>query len=214
MTVKYFNVKNGLTAGVITLDATSGNTSTTNLTVTGETDLGTIANVTIDGGSNGYVIVTDGSGNLSFVDPAATQSVAPMPTYIASGITTTISANYQGLFGYPITIDGNLEVDGVLVDVNDATTPVGINGSVQYNDFGYIGGDSTFTYSTATGTVTSSNLKTTPITVSALPSASTVGAGTRSFVTDSTTTTFLATVTGGGGNAVPVVSNGSNWLVG
>ncbi len=214
MTVKYFNVKNGLSAGVITLDADSGNTSTTNLTVTGKSNLGNIANVTINGGSNGYVISTDGSGNLSFIDPAATQSVAPMPTYIASGITTTISANYQGLFGYPITIDGSLEVDGVLVDVNDATTPAGNNGYIQFNNFGYMGADANLTYASATGTLTTVTVKTTPKTVSSLPSASGVGAGARSFVTDCNTTTFLAVAAGGGSNAVPVVSNGSNWIVG
>lgn len=214
MTVKYFNVKNGLSAGVITLDATSGNTSTTNLTVTGETDLGNIANIIIDGGSNGYIITTDGAGNLSFVDPAATQSVAPMPTYIASGITTTISANYQGLFGYPITIDGNLEVDGVLVDVNDNTVPAGNNGFIQYNNFGYMGADANLTYTSATGALSTVTIKTTPKTVSGLPLASAAGAGARSFVTDSGTTTFLSVVTGGGSNSVPEVSNGSNWLVG
>lgn len=214
MTVKYFNVKNGLNAGAITLDADSGNTTTTNLSVTDQTNLNDIANVTITGGSNGYVIATDGTGNLSFVDPASTQSPAPMPTYVAPGVTLTINTGYQGLFGYPITVDGTLNVDGVLIDVNDATTPVGINGSVQYNDFGYIGGDSTFTYASTTGTVTVSNLKTTPKTVSTLPAASYVGAGARSFVTDSTTKTFLAIVSGGGSNAVPIVSDGSNWLVG
>ena len=58
-------------------------------------------------------------------------------------------------------------------------------------------------------------LKTVPTTVNALPSASAVGAGARAFVTDSTTvTSFLAIAVGGGVNGVPVVSNGTNWLVG
>ena len=58
-------------------------------------------------------------------------------------------------------------------------------------------------------------LKSIPTTVAALPSASAVGAGARAFVTDSTTvTSFLAIVVGGGVESVPVVSNGSSWLVG
>ena len=57
-------------------------------------------------------------------------------------------------------------------------------------------------------------IKSVPTTVSTLPSASTVGAGARSFVTDSVSTTFLAIAVGGGSNGVPVVSNGTNWLVG
>jgi len=60
----------------------------------------------------------------------------------------------------------------------------------------------------------SSTVKTAATTFASLPSAATAGAGTRSFITDSTTTTFLATAAGGGSNAVPVVSNGTNWLVG
>jgi hypothetical protein len=47
-----------------------------------------------------------------------------------------------------------------------------------------------------------------------LPSASASGAGARSFITDSSVNTFLGTASGGGANAVPVVSNGSIWLVG
>jgi hypothetical protein len=51
-------------------------------------------------------------------------------------------------------------------------------------------------------------------TVGSLPAAATAGAGARSFVTDATATTFLSTVAGGGANAVPVVSDGTNWLIG
>jgi hypothetical protein len=52
------------------------------------------------------------------------------------------------------------------------------------------------------------------ITVAGLPSAATAGAGARLFVTDATVTTFLSTVAGGGANKVPVVSDGTNWLIG
>ena len=51
-------------------------------------------------------------------------------------------------------------------------------------------------------------------TVASLPSASTAGAGARAFVTDANATTFLSTVAGGGANKVPVVSDGTNWLIG
>ncbi len=37
--------------------------------------------------------------------------------------------------------------------------------------------------------------------------------GDRRFVTDATATTFLSTVAGGGGNAVPVIYNGSAWII-
>ena len=51
-------------------------------------------------------------------------------------------------------------------------------------------------------------------TVSGLPAAATAGAGARAFVTDANATTFLSTVAGGGANKVPVVSDGTNWLIG
>ena len=91
MGLKYFNVKNGLTAGNIILDAGNnsivatsfdGTTATFsgNLTITGTSDLGAISNITISGGSAGQSIVTDGAGNLSFA--TATSSMAPMPYQI------------------------------------------------------------------------------------------------------------------------------------
>lgn len=54
-------------------------------------------------------------------------------------------------------------------------------------------------------------LKTNELTVATLPTAQT---GRRAFVTDSTTATFGAGVTGGGSNAVPVYYNGTSWVVG
>lgn len=51
-------------------------------------------------------------------------------------------------------------------------------------------------------------------TVASLPSATTTGAGARAFVTDAAATTFLAAVAGGGANKVPVVSDGTSWLIG
>ena len=50
--------------------------------------------------------------------------------------------------------------------------------------------------------------------VAGLPSAATAGAGARAFVTDANATTFLSVVAGGGSNKVPVVSDGTNWLIG
>ncbi len=51
-------------------------------------------------------------------------------------------------------------------------------------------------------------------TVSQLPSAATLGAGARLFVTDATATTFASAVAGGGANSVPVYSDGTSWLIG
>ena len=67
--------------------------------------------------------------------------------------------------------------------------------------------------STGTGYV-----KQAPVLVSALPAAATVGAGTRGFVSDATTTTFASVVTGSGSasaaGTVPVYSDGTDWRIG
>jgi hypothetical protein len=71
VTIKYFNVKNGLLTGNITLNAGNGNvvanTFVGNLSVTGLANLGSVSNVKIQGGSTGQVLSTDGTGNLSWV---------------------------------------------------------------------------------------------------------------------------------------------------
>ena len=60
-------------------------------------------------------------------------------------------------------------------------------------------------------------LKLIPTTVGALTAAATVGAGTKAFVTDSTSTLSShhgQAVVGGGSHFVPVFSDGTNWIVG
>lgn len=126
MGLKYFNVKNGLTAGNIILDAGNssvvassfdGTTATFsgNLIITGLSDLGAISNITISGGTAGQSIVTDGAGNLSFATP--TSSMAPMPYQIDVGQEYEVPVKFQGLFSFPITIDGSLEINGILIEV-------------------------------------------------------------------------------------------------
>jgi hypothetical protein len=63
------------------------------------------------------------------------------------------------------------------------------------------------------GAVIANTVLTTPSTFAQLPNA--VGnTGARAFITDGSTTTFAATVAGGGANFVPVYSDGTVWKVG
>lgn len=89
--------------------------STLDLNVTGVANLGNIGNVKILGGTEGQIISTDGNGNLSFTTFSTSSGM--MPYYIPDGETYTVLANKQGLFSIPITIDGTLEVEGILVQV-------------------------------------------------------------------------------------------------
>lgn len=156
MTVKYFNVKNGLSTGNITLDATSGNITGSNLSVTGQTSLGAVGNVSMTGGSRGYFLSTDGNGTLSFVSPASTTTPAPMPTYVPVGTDLSISANYQGIYSVPIVVDGSLTVDGVLVQVDGIVGSS--NSQVIFNDYGITTGNANLTFNKATGTLTTNGI--------------------------------------------------------
>ena len=137
MTTKYFNIKNGMTTGDL-------------LVSQGNVTLGTVSNLHISGGNSGYILRTDGAANLTWVDPAATQSVAPMPLTVDNGNTLTITANYQGLYGTPITVDGTLVIDGVLVDVSGQGA-AGSNSQIQFNDLGNPSGNNGFTFNKTTG---------------------------------------------------------------
>lgn len=137
MTTKYFNVKNGLTTGDLLV-------SQSNVT------LGNVSNLHISGGTDGYVLATNGSGNLSWIDAASTQSAAPMPIVVDEGNTLVIAANYQGLFGTPLTINGNLEIDGALIDVSGQGAP-GSNSQISFNDEGNPSGNNGFTFNKTTG---------------------------------------------------------------
>jgi len=137
VSTKYFNVKNGLTTGDLLL-------SQANVT------LGAVGNLHISGGSTGYLLKTDGNSVLSWVDPASTQSAAPMPIVIAVGEILVIPDNYQGLYGTPITVDGTLTIDGILVDVSGQGAP-GSNTQVSFNDSGTPGAQNGFTFNKTTG---------------------------------------------------------------
>jgi hypothetical protein len=120
VTTKFFKVIDGVQTGNLLLSE-------------GNVTLGNVGNVHISGGEDGYVLKTDGNSSLSWVDVASVQTPAPMPIRIDEGNTLTISANYQGLYGTPLIVDGTLIVDGALIDVSapgatGATGPAGATG--------------------------------------------------------------------------------------
>jgi hypothetical protein len=153
---KYFNVKNGLSAGNINLNASNATVETGNLIVSGESNLGSVSNITITGGTDGQVLTTDGSGNLSFTTGSGSSSAAPMPYQIDTGQTATVPDKYQGLFEYPITIDGTLEVDGILIEVGQLNTISALPGQVLYLDSGIPTGSTGFTFDPVTGNLAAS----------------------------------------------------------
>lgn len=74
------------------INANLGNVVVENLTVEGKTNLNSVGNITITGGSNNYVLRTNGSGNLTW---ANIQSEIAN----AAGSNTYVQFNNNNLFG-------------------------------------------------------------------------------------------------------------------
>jgi hypothetical protein len=127
----------------------NGDITTTNITVSGVSDLGPISNVKITGGTTGQVIQTDGLGNLTFADSSGGNSAAPMPYIIPVGESYVVPSNFQGLFTVPIEIDGTLEVDGILAEVG---TPINSeSGQIIFDDNGELTGNAGFSFDQTSG---------------------------------------------------------------
>ena len=160
MTIKKFRSAIGYAVGdetiidVIDVNANvtaNGLSSTGNVSFTGaNVSLGNVANLHITGGSNGQALVTDGAGVLSFQAINATSNrAAPMPYNIPIGESYIVDENFQGLFAYPITIDGELEVDGILIEVG--ITIDSDPGQIFFDDNGSPTGNAGFTFDSASG---------------------------------------------------------------
>lgn len=109
--------------------------SVTGLTINGISNLGNISNVKIYGGSNHYVMSTDGAGNLSWEKAA-----------VADGPNTAIQFNDNGTFGgsSAFTFDKNTNVVGItkfakvggsasFIPPNDAGTSQQVLGIINQN---------------------------------------------------------------------------------
>jgi len=148
MALRPFNSIQGFSVGsdpqIAVIDAT-GNVTATNLAVSGVSNLGPVGNVTITGGSNGQALVTDGSGVLSFQSINTTSNrAAPMPYNIPVGESYIVNENFQGLFSYPITIDGTLDVEGILIEVGLSTDSE--SGQIYFDVNGIPTGNVGFTF--------------------------------------------------------------------
>jgi len=116
-----------LLTGALTTNAQPNITSVgtlVELTVDGPTDLGAVGNITIDGGSNGYVLSTDGSGNLNWVEQSGGGGNG-----IPGGSNTQIQFNDAGAFGGNSALTFNnttklLRVDGNLLTINNVQASV------------------------------------------------------------------------------------------
>lgn len=129
-----------------------GNATIANINVTQKANLGIVSNVIITGGTNGYVLQTDGTGNLDW-----TAMTGGGGNGAPGGSNTQIQYNDNGLFGGNSGFTFN-EVSGIVNMPNNLT----VNGNITSNY--YIGNGSSLssiTGANVTGNVANATFATT-----------------------------------------------------
>lgn len=129
----------------------TGNLTASNLTVTNKTNLGSNANITITGGTAGYALTTDGTGNLSW--SASSGGAGGGLTYTAA-TTPPASGNVAGDQWFNTTANVLYEYinDGTSAYWVDVQTPtVSSATTTTYVNRSYTGDGSTATYTVTSG---------------------------------------------------------------
>ena len=202
-------------------------TGTGNISITGNITVGASNIVTaqqISGSTGGLAItstntvpltvtgiITGGASGQLFVSIRAVKGTTGSPTTTAAGdnLGGFVIAGYNGTSYLGSGVISTAWESGAVLSetLPKSTLTLGVAGGgttlqrATFNSSGVFNAPllNTTTYSAA-GT--------------AIPSASTAGAGARAFVTDATVSTFGTAYTSGGSNSVPVYSNGTSWYIG
>ena len=150
------NITGANVISATTLSAT-GNINAGNLTSAGTVDfisagnisLGNVGNLHIGGGSNGYVLTTNGSGDLTW-------EVTGSPTIIQNGLSNVTIPIANG----NVLINSNNGIDYVwnFDETGNLTTPGNINALAGNVDAQYFNGNVVGTTVSVTGNITSSNV--------------------------------------------------------
>jgi hypothetical protein len=119
---------------------TANANSIVNFSVASDINLGTLANITITGGVNGYVLSTDGAGNLSWTAGGGGGNGTP------GGSNTQIQYNDIGTFG-----------GSPFFTFNEATTTVTVAGNLVANTIIMGSGAFRFSYSNVYAATTTSS---------------------------------------------------------
>jgi hypothetical protein len=200
------------TAGTVTSAAQPNITSTgtlTSLTVNGALGVTGSGVITGDGGGISNIAVGNLVGTVNLATFAGTANavaganvsgtVTTATNAVQVAITDDTSTAATHYVNFTAATSGNepVKVSSTKATFNPSTGDLTASGTVQG--------------AVATGT---SYLKTTPVTVASLPAAGTAGSGARAMVTDADNFVFNASLSGGGGNIMPVFSNGTDWRIG
>ncbi len=168
MALKPFNSIGGFSVGEVPSNVilANGDITTTNITTTGISNLNSVGNVRISGGSNGQVITTNGSGVLSFstIDTAV---ISNGTSNVSVALNGNVTAAVAGNTIFTVTtaganLVGNLTAGGVKTDnlyyANgnpwDLQQPAGANNEIQFNSNGSFGASANFAFDDANTTLT------------------------------------------------------------
>ncbi len=162
----------------------TGNLSASNLSVTTSANLGAVGNITITGGTSGYVLTTNGSGGLSWAAQSGGGgtgvAVGSVQEFTANGtgntytLSTTpsnedqITVNIDGVLqlhssysvsGNVVTLSGT-PVSGAKVEITNYNSggAAGSNTQIQFNDSGNIAGSAALTFNKSSNTLNATNI--------------------------------------------------------
>ena len=162
MSIKNFNVKNGLTVGTATIDAATGNI------VAGNANLGNLATANFFGGNANALFNIQGANvvgtvaNATNASTAGTVTTNAQPNITSVGTLSSLSVTGNVSAGNILT-NNLLYANGTPWDLQEAA---GSNTQIQYNDNGDFGGSSSLTFNETTSTVTANNFNVSNVIVS------------------------------------------------
>ena len=162
--------------------------------------------------AQGSSVTVDDSGNVTGVAQLTTSGSVVIGN--TSGGTYNSNTVFQTSDQYPaVSFRSATTVKAQwLADVSAQALYYDAPGGVNFRDT-INGGGVTWLALGSTAATFGKPVKLPSYTVATLPAAGTVGAGSMAYVTDSNTTTYNATVAGGGANKITVTSDGTNWKV-
>jgi hypothetical protein len=146
MPAQNFTIFTGLSVGNVTVNATtnsittSGNISSGNLTVSQISNLGNVSNLRISGGTSGYVLSTDGTGNLSWIEPVNQPGIIAREVQVATNDQTVFNlANISyaaGTNSLGVFIDGVRQFPSAYTETSNTavtfSSPLTANQSVLF----------------------------------------------------------------------------------
>ena len=107
----------------------------TGLSVVGTSNLGAVGTVKITGGSNGYVLITDGSGNLSWNNPSSiptdTSQLTNGAGYVTTNTLTSTLSSYVTSSGLSTTLSSYVTSSGLTSTLSSYVTSSGLTSTLS-----------------------------------------------------------------------------------